>query len=129
MITVLLTIALFVLVTFVLKILWVVRMGTLAHWSYLIGFALYPSDASKSILLTLFLFAFIALGSLLPSVLFPRIKFVATAMSVPAQLHMLFLLNRQVSRRLNNDTVTKSVQAYTIMALLSTVWTIVTLIW
>ncbi|CAB3249075.1 unnamed protein product [Arctia plantaginis] len=40
---------------------------------------------------------------------------------------MVFLV--QVSVRLNNDTVTKSVQAYTVLALLSTVWTIVTLIW
>lgn len=122
------TIAVVICSTVLLKILWLVRMGTLAHWSYIVGNALYPRDATGSLVLSASVFSFITLGTLVPTFLFPRFKFVATAMSIPPQLHMLMLLHRNVSARFENDAVTKSVQAYTAITLISTVWTILSLI-
>lgn len=73
-------------------------------------------------------FSFIAVGTLVPAFIFPRYKFVATALSIPPQIHMLLMLHRHVSSRFENDTVTKSVQAYTAVTLISTLWTIISLL-
>lgn len=114
---------------FLFNVLWLARMGTIAHWSYLIGTAVYPRDTSGGMMLSASIFGFLTIGTLIPACLFPKVKLFATALSVPPQLHMLFLLHKHVTRRFDNDTVTKSVQAYTAVTLISTLWTIYTLIW
>lgn len=114
--------------TIILKFLWLARIGSLAHWSYLIGNALYPTDPSGSLILSASVFGFIALGTVVPTFLFPRYKFVATALSVPPQIHMLLLLHRNVTRRFENDAIGKSVQVYTAVTLVSTLWTIFSLL-
>lgn len=114
--------------TVVLKLLWIVRMGTLAHWSYIVGSSLYPKDVHGTIVFSLALFSFILIGNIIPTFLCPRVKFVATALSIPPQVHMLLLLNRNLAARLDNQNVTKTVRAYTAVTLISTFWTILSIV-
>lgn len=114
--------------TVILKILWFVRIGTLAHWSYVVGSSIYPKDLHGAMVFSACLFSFILLGNLIPTFLCPRIKFYATAMSLPPQVHMLLLLNRSLATRINNETVTKTIRAYTAVTLIGTAWTILALV-
>lgn len=122
------SLALLVCSTIVLKVLWLIRIGTLAHWSYVIGSAVYPQDIKESIIFSVGVFGFIVIGTFVPAFLFPRIKFVATALSIPPQIHMLMILHRNIASRIENRTLGKTIQAYAAMSLLSMVWTIVSLI-
>lgn len=114
--------------TVLFKLLWIIRMGSLAHWSYIIGSTVYPKDINATLTLTAGLFGFIVLGSFLPGFICPRLKFVVTALSIPPQAHMLVLLNRNLAARINNESVTKSIRIYSALTLISTVWTIITCI-
>lgn len=120
-------VAILVCSTIILKLLWIIKIGTLAHWSYIIGSAIYPEDTHGNLILSSSLFAFILIGSILPAFLCPRLKFLATALSIPPQIHMFLLLQRNVAARLKNETVGKTIKAYTAITLISTLWTIVTL--
>lgn len=114
--------------TAVLKLLWIVRLSTLAHWSYIVGSSIYPKDVHGTIVFSIGLFSFILIGNILPTFLCPRVKFVATAMSIPPQVHMLLLLNRNLVAPLDNQNVTKTVRAYAAVTLISTLWTILSIV-
>lgn len=115
--------------TVVLKLLWLIRMGTLAHWSFIIGKALSPKDTpGHALLLGGAMFCFITLGTLMPTFLCPRLKFIATALTIPPQFHMILLLYKNITRRVENETVLKTVQAYTVASSISMIWTIVSLL-
>lgn len=115
--------------TFVLKILWIIKMGTLAHWSFIVGSAVYPEDMHGNLVLSTSLFAFILFGSIIPAFLCPKLKFVATALSIPPQIHMFLLLQRNVSARLKSKTVSNTIKGYTAVTLISTLCTIYSLWW
>lgn len=112
----------------IVNFLWVLRLGTLAHWSYLVGVTMYPKDSKHSMWLSASLFLFISIGSFIPNFLCPRLKNFALALSVPPQLHMLLLLNK-VHKTLDNyflssKTITTIVRIYTLTTLGSAMWTI-----
>lgn len=112
----------------VINFLWLFRIGTLAHWSYLVGVAIYPENSKNSMWLSASLFLFISIGSFIPRFLCPQLKNIALALSVPPQLHMLLLLNK-LHKTLQNyfsstETVTSIVRIYTLTTLASAMWTI-----
>lgn len=114
--------------TWIIKVLWLARLGSLAHWSFVIGSAVYPENFNGCLILSGSVFSFIVIGTFVPGFLFPRIKLVATALSIPPQLHMLMLLHRNVTSQIANETITKSFRAYTAFTLISTIWTITSLL-
>lgn len=123
------TAALFLLSMYLLlNFLWLFRIGTLAHWSYLVGVAIYPENTKYSMLLSASLFLFISIGSFMPYFLCPRLKKTALALSIPPQLHMLLLLNKLHKTLqcyvLSTRTVTTIVRIYTLTTLASVMWTI-----
>lgn len=123
------TAALFLLSMYiVLNFLWIFRIGTLAHWSYLVGVSIYPENARYSMWLSASLFLFISIGSFIPQFLFPRLKNVALALSVPPQLHMLYLLNN-LNQNLENyassaKPITTIIKMYTVTTFASAMWTL-----
>lgn len=119
---------LLLLIYLLLNFLWLFRIGTLAHWSYLVGVAIYPDNSKNSMWLSASLFLFISIGSFIPHFLCPRLKNIVLALSVPPQLHMLLLLNK-LHKTLQNyfsstKTVTAIVRIYTLTTLASAMWTI-----
>lgn len=113
----------------IIHFLWLFRLGTLAHWSYLVGVTTYPENSKYSMWLSASLFLFISIGSLIPHFLCPRLKNLALALSIPPQLHMLLLLNK-LHKNLeeyfsSTKTITTTiVRIYTLTTLTSAVWTI-----
>lgn len=108
--------------------LWLFRIGTLAHWSYLVGISMYPENAKYSMWLSAALFLSISIGSFIPQFMFPRLKNISLALSVPPQLHMLFLLNK-INKSLDRyvssaRTITTVFRVYTVTTLASAMWTI-----
>lgn len=123
------TAALFLLsVYIILNFLWLFRIGTLAHWSYLVGVAIYPENAKCSMRLSASLFLFISIGSFIPHFLCPRLKNIALALSIPPQLHMLLLVNKLHTTLQNyvssTKTITTIVRIYSLTTLTSAMWTI-----
>lgn len=119
---------LLLLMYFTLNFLWLFRIGSLAHWSYLVGVAVYPENAKYSMRLSASLFLFISIGSFIPHFLCPRLKNIAMMFSIPPQLHMLLLLNK-LSESLekyvsSTKTITTIVRIYTLTTLTSVIWTI-----
>lgn len=115
--------------TVLLNVLWILRTGALAHWSYIVGTAAYPMYAGENtdftgLLVAGGLFCFITVGTLIPSFIFPRLGCLATIMTIPPQIHMVVLLHRHVRPRIENENVQKSVQIYTIITLATTAWSI-----
>lgn len=120
-----------ILASIFFKTFWILRFGCLVHWSFLIGNYLYPNDTKNSILVTASLSTFVLLGSFIPKFLFPRLKSIATAFSIPPQLHMLVILNKMhknVSDKIENATLSKTIHAYAGLTLICTVWTVVSLL-
>lgn len=107
------------------KVLGVVRLITLAHWSYVVGYSIYTEDVHGRIVFSVILFSFIFIGSLLPTFISPKLKVVATALSIPPQLHMLYLLNEISSV---GDNLIKPVRIYTAVTLISSIWTIISIV-
>lgn len=121
------TIALLFCSTVILKILWLIRMCSLAHWSYIIGNSLSSGDPSVCLMLSSGMFLILTVGTMVPAFLFPRFKCIATALTIPPQLHMVSLLHRNVTQRVQNETVRKFVKAYSVVTLISTIWTALSL--
>lgn len=117
---------------FIINFLWLFRIGTLAHWSYLVGVAIYPENAIYSMRLSASLFLFISISSCIPHFLCPRLKNIALILSIPPQLHMLLLLNK-LHKTLatyvsSTKTITTIVRIYTLTTLASAMWTIFNII-
>lgn len=121
-------IAFLILGTLVIKLIWIFRMGSLIHWSYLVGRYAYPEDLKKSVILSCSLVSFILIGSCLPRFFCPKLRNMVAILSIPPQLHMLMILNaihRNIKNVTNNEMLTKSVRIYTGLTLISAVWTVV----
>lgn len=115
--------------TLAFNVLLFARIGCLAHWSYVIGSAVYPTDNHRKLQLSGGIFGFIFLSALIPGYFFPRIKLAATALSIPPQIHMLVLLQKSVrATRIENSTVLKAVWGYTALTVVSAAWSIYSLL-
>lgn len=105
----------------IFNFLWYIRIGSLAHWSYLIGVTLYPSNGPK---LSLAVFALLMCSSFIPGDIFPRLKLLVTLLTIPPQVHELLILNRSIATTVDNEKVTTFIRFYTVMSIVSTLWTI-----
>lgn len=112
----------------IINFLWLFRIGSLAHWSYLVGVTIYPENAKYSMRLSASLFLFISLGSFIPQFLCPRLKNISLMLSIPPQLHLLLLLNKlqkTLERYVSSTkTIATIVRIYTLTTLTSVLWTI-----
>lgn len=107
--------------TIAFNFLCVLRFATLAHYSYFIGNYIYPERCYKA---GFVVFCVIVASALIPGFLFPRLKLLTTALSLPPQLHLLVILNQTIATNISNESVVKSVRIYTISTLLTMAWTI-----
>lgn len=101
------------------------RLLALGYWSYMMGAYVFPKDiaGNEHLAFSTCLFAFIVLGTLMPPYMFPRLRFLATVLSIPPQIHLLILINRNLSP-VENEIVQNALQCFTCITLASTVWSV-----
>lgn len=121
------TVLSFIISCYFIKMLWIIRLGSLAHWSYLIGSVIYPNNPHNNAILSCTIFGFILIGAWLPKFLCPRVKFVATALSIFPQIHLLLLLHKTVGK-IENQQFHKAIKGYSAITIGSMFWTIFTLV-
>lgn len=111
-----------------LNFLFLFKSISVGHWSYLFSTWVYPNNSVAGLKFTFALVFMEAFFSLLPDFFCPRLKIVTTSLTIPPQLHMIYLLYRSVIKKTHNTTMRKLLIIYAILNFASILWTIRSLI-
>lgn len=115
------------------RIIWLIRLATLAHWCYLLCNYSYPQNPDTTHKYSGVFFISLLAAGVIPSIYYPSLRNYVTILSMLPQLHLLLLL-RNVHCNINHRSTAilpplmKTLHVYTAVSLVSVVWTVINVI-
>lgn len=112
------------------RIIWFIRLATLAHWCCLMGNYTYPENPFTSYKYGAIFFVSLLVAVFIPSIYCPPLRNISTILSLLPQLHLLLLLHDvhcNIHRRSSAilQPLMKTLNLYTAVSLVSVVWTVI----
>lgn len=115
------------------RIIWFIRLATLAHWCYLLCNYSFPENPHTTHKYSGLFFILLLTAGVIPSFFYPSLRNYVTILSMLPQLHLLLLLHN-VHCNINHrptailTPLIKTLNVYTAVSLVSVVWTVVNVI-
>lgn len=114
------------------KIIWFIRLATLAHWCYLLCNYSNPQNPHATHKYSGIIFFSLLISGIIPSIYYPSLRNYVTILSMLPQLHLLLLLH-DVHCNIHRSTailtpLMKTLNLYTALSLVSVVWTVINVI-
>lgn len=113
------------------KIIWLIRLATLAHWCFLLYS--YPQSPHPTNKYSVVCFVSLLTAAIIPSIFCLSLRNYVTILSMLPQLHLLLLLYNVHSNINNRSTailtpLMKTLNLYTAVSLVSVIWTVINVI-